>query len=106
MKNNENNNGYIIFSADGTKPNCTLAALKNDDCTQIIAEGKIPDFLAMLGSLARSIVTECNVPKAIVLSAVKAAIIVGDAWEGAMEMIARKPTDETLDKIMDTLTQE
>lgn len=95
MKNNENNNGYIIFSADGTKPNCTLAALKADDGVQIIAEGRKHDFLSMFGTLARTLVAECNIPEEILHSAVSAAVQSGKAWETITDLIARKHKVDT-----------
>lgn len=106
MKDNENNKGYILFNADGTKPKATFAALMTDDGTQIIAEGKVPNFLSMIGSLARSLVNECDVPKNILLTAIDAAMLSGDAWEGIMDMMSKKPSDDTVDKIMDMFTQD
>ena len=101
MKENENKNGYILLSADGTKPKCTFAALMVDDGTQIIAEGKKSEFLSALGSLACVLVTECNVPQNIILSAIKAAIISGNAWESIMNEMIQNPSENTIDKIKD-----
>lgn len=106
MKENKNNNGYILLSADGTKPNCTLAALMTDDGTNIIAEGKISDFISMLGSIARTLIAECDVPKDIVLAGITAAAIAGDAWEGIMDMMSKKPSEETIDTIKNMFMQD
>lgn len=52
---NKNNKGYIIFNADGTQPDATLAALDSPKHVQVIVNGNGADIVKLFGSIVQSL---------------------------------------------------
>ena len=55
------NKGYMFFSADGTKPKTTLAALGDAEGVRIIVEGQSYELIKMFGSIYHSLATKTNI---------------------------------------------
>lgn len=77
---NENKKGYMIFNADGSKPEATLAALENPDFVQVITEGSSGSIVKAFGSIAQGLHDKMNIPKEMLHSLIDAAIASGEMW--------------------------
>lgn len=86
---NENKKGYIIFNADGSQPEATLAAIDGSEYTQTIIDGKGTEILKLFGAIVQGL-EKSGMPKTMLHSVVDTALLSGDLWGVIVKALDKK----------------
>lgn len=87
---NENKKGYIIFNADGSKPEATLAYIDGAEYGETIVDGNAGDIIKGFGYLAQALHEKSNMPKEMLHGTIDAAIATGKLWGSIMNGLKKE----------------
>lgn len=87
---NENKKGYMIFNADGSKPEATLAYIDGAEYGEVIVDGNAGDILKCFGYIAQSLHEKTDMPKDMLHGTIDAAIATGNLWGTIMNSLKKK----------------